>query len=95
MWTTPAPIKGMTIYFSDWLCSDNDCAELFIDDIGKTLELRCFSGIPASSILIDSIDFGHLKRTEINDKIDFNAPFEEQCFIIADYLCGLFCEKLK
>ena len=81
---------------SSWWCDDGDGVELSIDTDGGGFELDCFSGIPASSIYIDVVDFGTLWRKAFQNNFDVgsiaNFTYTQQCIMIADYLCGLFCE---
>ncbi len=84
----------------DWLCADGDSAMLYIEKDESGFELRCFSGIPASSIYIDNVDFGRfdekVKHKSLADKYtEGKSSFNERCFQIADYLCSLFCEKIN
>lgn len=76
-------IPKYTIWHSNYWCSDGDGVELYIERDGGGFSLECFSGIPASEIYIDQIDFGVFKKCEL----DYKEPFELQCCKIADYLC--------
>lgn len=78
------------LYDSGWQCQDGDMAELYIEKDNTGFDLECFSGIPASSIHVDSVDFITFKESV--ESLDFKEPFEKQCFKIANYLCSLFCE---
>lgn len=84
--------KECHYYTSSWWCSDGDGASLYIEDDNMGFTLECFSGIPASTIYIDTIDFGvFYEKAGMNFTKD-SLSFETQCFMIADYLCSLFCE---
>lgn len=95
-WTLQRELDTKTLWSSDYYCSDGDSVGLIISKIGDNLEINCFSGIGASSVYIDSLDFGVFKcvPNEIED-LDFNESFEIQSCKIADYLCSKFCEKVK
>lgn len=87
-------------FYSHWLCNDNDCVELYIDDVesehdgGFTLE--CFSGIPASSIHIDTVDFSHIQYIKGFPKEGFwELDYVRKCLTVADWLCEKFCEYHK
>jgi hypothetical protein len=87
-------IGGISSWTSNWICTDGDVAELYIND--SDFDILCFSGIAASSIEINKHDFITLwNKVYANSE---NKPsiseytFEQQCIIIADYLCSLFCE---
>ena len=92
LWTCGKDLPEHALWHSGWYCSDGDGAELFIEKDNSGFTLECFSGIPASSIYLDEVDFGVFWKkaglSEINNPIDF----ELKCVMIADYLCGLFCE---
>jgi hypothetical protein len=77
-------IPKHTLWHANYWCSDGDGVELYIDRDNEGFSLHCFSGIPASEINIDSVDFGVFQ-----DKcgLDHRTPFELQCCKIADYLC--------
>lgn len=77
-------------YTSSWACGDGDIAELYIERDSSGFELECFSGIPASHIYLDYVDFSVFWQKAGLDKLD-RPDFETQCFLIADYLCSLFC----
>ncbi len=83
------------LWTSSFWCEDGDQAELYIEKDFGGFELECFSGIPASHIYLDEVDFGSmmLKVARTNPDIAATNPsWEEQCIIIADYLCSLLCE---
>lgn len=95
-WTKTRETRFIIQLSSNWISQDGDCVGLYIEKNGAGFDLRCFSGIPASSIYIDILDFGTLWY-----KICLVHPetlgittysYEYQCIIIADYLCSLFCE---
>ena len=85
------------MYTSDWFCSDGDPAELFIEKDGNGFELSCFSGIagPESKIVIDNLDFGTLWYKAYRENNISRFSYEEQCILIAHYLCSLFCVMKK
>ena len=79
-----------TVWTSNYICSDGDYAEMLIGD--GSFELHCFSGIPASHIYVDDVDFGVFQCAPNKvDGLDFREPFENQCARIADHLCSKFC----
>lgn len=86
-----------TTYFWDanWSSLDGDTVRLYVekDETGFTLE--CFSGIPGSSIYIDSIDYGALwhKAGFIESIAEYS--YIQQSVILANYLCEQFCEKVN
>ena len=87
------PDNEYELWTSSWFCDDGDSCELYIEknEIGG-FELNCFSGIPGSKIYIDSVDFGTLwRKANIGTPIKTHS-YEEQCVLIADYLCSLFCK---
>jgi hypothetical protein len=80
---------------SMWWCDDGDGVNLYIENDKGGFELCCFSGIPASKIYIDVVDFGVLwhKAFENSKEIEpiQNYNYIQQCIILGDWLCGLFC----
>lgn len=92
------PKCSADLWCSNWWCSDGDGVALYIEKDKSGFELNCFSGIPASKIFIDIVDFATLWRKTGTIYLDNpiksigTYSFEEQCIIIADYLCSLFCE---
>ncbi len=89
--------QNCTIWTSSWICLDGDVATLYIDNklnnsgVGFTLE--CFSGAQASKIYISDTDFGSMWAKTSYGEIPISIyDYEEQCVIIADYLCSLFCK---
>jgi len=96
VWTLRNELSGCQLWTSQWWCSDGDGVELYIGDNKAGFELNCFSGIPGSKIYIDSIDFGvlwnkaHINLDEVK-KIQ-NYTYTQQCIMLADWLCSLFCE---
>ena len=81
------------LWVSNYYSSDGDGVELYIQKDKGGFELNCFSGIPASKIFIDSVDFGVFQYAPNKiDDLDFSESFDIQCVKIADYLCGKFCE---
>lgn len=83
------------LWYSNYYCSDGDGVSLYIaKDLGG-FKLECFSGIPASKIYIDEVDFGvfQYKPNKI-EGLDFREPFENKCVKIADYICRKFCEYI-
>ncbi len=77
---------------NNWICPDGDSASMKIEKDGGGLSVMCISGIPASSIFIDSVDFGMFWDKAGLSKIE-KDDYDNQCFAIADYICSLFCEK--
>ncbi len=93
-WTKHRENDRVIAYVSDWYCSDGDSAMLYIEKDEGGFELRCFSGIPASSIYVDQVDFEVFQYKIQPDGIT-KVGFNERCFLIADYLCSLFCNKIN
>ncbi len=91
-WTFVKETKGMQWWNGEYYSSDGDGVSLFIEKGG--FELRCFSGIPASSIFIDVVDFMVFQH-EPNKIADFDVkePYELLCIRIADYICNKFCDN--
>lgn len=81
------------LWTSDYFSSDGDGIELYIDKGYGGFDLKCFSGVPASYIYIDVVDFG-IFQFEPNkiDNLDFKEPFILQSLRIADYLCRKLCK---
>ena len=87
--------KSHELWYSDYYSSDGDGVDLYIQKDKEGFELHCFSGIPASSIFIDKIDFGvfQFSPNKIDD-LDFTEPFSLTCIKIADYICSKFCDYI-
>lgn len=68
IWTLRSDLEKITHWTADWYCSDGDGIELYIEKDKSGFELSCFSGIPASKIWIDSIDFHPIWRKVCEDK---------------------------
>ena len=93
LWTSRRPdLKNDYLYTSEWWCDDGDGVELYIKKDEGGFELHCFSGIPSSSIFIDVCDFGTMWRKAKKPLPIRTYSYVQQCIIIADYLCGIFCE---
>lgn len=97
VWTMRNELKEHQLWTSQWWCDDGDGVELYIENDKGGFELNCFSGIPSSSIYVDIVDFGTLWSNVIknsNNKLEpiKNYTHIQQCVIIADWLCSLFCE---
>ena len=80
---------------SNWWCDDGDGVTLYIhkdSEREKSFNLYCFSGIPASNIFVDFVDFGTMWRKATENKLEFSDyTATQRAIIIADYLCNLFC----
>lgn len=83
------PTNARKWYSGNWISSDGDGVTLCILEEDQEFELYCFSGISASWIIINSLDFSCFPT------IEHSASFEDQCFQIADQLCEKFCEPYK
>lgn len=99
-WTLTDTIEDSQIYTANnWLCRDNDIASLYIENKNGSFILECFSGIPFSHIRISTTDFLSLwdiafknyKEIQTIDKY----TFIEQCFLLSDYFCSLFCDYIN
>lgn len=78
---------------SKWWCDDGDGADLIIEKDNSGFELFCFSGIASSKIKINTVDFGVLWRKAFGEELPINNyTHVQQCVMIADWLCSLFCE---
>ena len=95
--TTGTNNKIYRQWSSNWLCSDNDYVELYIEGEGYDAEftLGCFSGVPGNEIVFDSTIItaivhreDYSKYIELKDYKDDNLVL----FSIADWFCSLFCE---
>lgn len=78
------------LHTSGWMCTDGSKVGLFIHLETNSFELRPFSKSNLSWIVLDREDF-----TFYADKISIEsgASFDEWCFKIADYICGILrCE---
>ena len=82
--------KNLLYTSAFWKCQNGEEAELYIARDKGGFELECFSGVPASQIYIDNVDFSMFWEKAGLDKIK-NPSFETQCFMIADHLCAFFC----
>jgi len=77
------------LFFGEWQMSDGDLVSLYLAKDLTNMEVHCFSGITASFIFIDDVDF-----SIFNEHIKHNCDEKEQQFLdIADHLCSLFCKK--
>lgn len=94
-WTMRKESKEYQFWTSQYFCSDGDGIELYIENNNSGFKLSCFSGIPASEIYIDVVDFGVLWNKAFKNFDDIkisNYSFDVQCIMLADWLCSLFCE---
>lgn len=78
------------LYDLDWLCSDGDSAQLSFKKSVETpergtreLQIKCFSGIGASWITIDEMDFGVFTH----QGVEWNTDFEQMALNISNFLC--------
>jgi hypothetical protein len=91
-WNMAKDLKESQLWVSQWWCDDGDGVELYIDKDNGGFELNCFSGIPASKIYIDIVDFGTLWRKAYNDLAIYQFDYYKQCQMLANWLCNMFCE---
>jgi hypothetical protein len=96
-WVRRTNLKYVQLWDSGWFCNDGDSALLYICKDIPGFELRCFSGIPASSYInVELVDFAALWDKVVNINSDIGAignyTVAQQSIIIADWLCSLFCE---
>lgn len=90
-----------TMFYSSekWFCSDGDSAGLYIESdnkgVGSGFELTCLSGIPESKIIVGQLDFAVLWKKAGYNHLPNSYDFNTQCFMLADYLCSLFCEEIN
>lgn len=90
--------ENIQAWHSMWWCDDGDGVELYIEKDKSGFELSCFSGIPASKIIIDVVDYGTLWNKAFDDILDShvqpiqNYSFVQQSIMLADWFCRLFCE---
>ena len=98
VWTFREDSYSYTHYTSNcWWCGDGDGVSLSIEIDESGFDLRCFSGIPGASFIhVDFIDFDSLWRKAFQNNLEVGSiskyTFTQQCIMIADYLCSLFCE---
>ena len=97
IWVKIKDIKEQETWVSHWWCDDGDQVELYIKKDEKGFILNCISGIPASYIYIDIVDFGTMWQKIDNKSIKKiesiqNYNYIQQCIIIANWLCNIFCE---
>ncbi len=92
-WSWRKDLKDSYLWEANWVSLDGDGIRLYIQKDETGFSLECFSGIPASSINIDSIDYGSLwsKMNVVEPISDYS--YIQQSVIIANYLCEQFCEK--
>jgi hypothetical protein len=84
---------GHEKWISNYYLSDGDHVRLYIQEDKRVFELYCFSGIPASNIFIDSVDFSVFQHDPNKvDDLDFSESFHIQCIKIADYMCRKLCK---
>jgi len=98
-WVMTKDLKEHQLWTSQWWCEDGDGAKLYINKDERGFELECFSGIPASKIYVDVVDFGTLWRKAFNklpDEVEVEPILKythvQQCLLLADWLCNIFCE---
>lgn len=96
-WVMQNDLKEYQLWTSQWWCDDGDSVELYINKDKGGFELSCFSGISASKIYIDVVDFSIMWRKAFGELIDEIKPIQkytrvQQCVMIADWLCSKFCE---
>ena len=94
-WWFAKDLPKHQLWHSNYFCSDGDGVELYIEKDNGGFELVCFSGISASKIFIDDVDFEVFKYAPNKiETLDFNESFEMSCLKIADHLCRIFCEYI-
>ena len=91
------PLKGgkgdVELWISDYYSADGDNVSCYIQP--SSLNLQCFSGIPASCIVLDKVDYECVwRKTKHKDEPMFKFTFQEQSLILADYFCSLHCELI-
>jgi len=96
-WVMRNDLKEHQLWTSQWWCDDGDGVELYIEKDKGGFELNCFSGIPASKIYIDIVDFGVMWRKAFSDLMHEVEPIQnytyvQQCIMLSDWLCSIFCE---
>lgn len=81
------------LFTCDWVCTDGDSAELYVFKDESGFELACFSGIAGapSKIIISDLDFGMLWNKAFKENNIRRFTHEQQCLLLAHYLCSLFC----
>ena len=89
-WVMRTDLKEHQLWTSQWWCDDGDGVELYIEKDKSGFELNCFSGIPASKIYIDVVDFGVMWNKAFSELVDEVEPiqnytFVQQCIMLADW----------
>ena len=93
IWRKRSVKKGVTLWTSSYYSADGDSVNCYIDSVGKGFQLQCFSGIPASYISIDLLDYESIWRNiKLVDKSMYKCSFLEQTLIIANHFCSIHCE---
>lgn len=97
-WFMQTDLTDLQEWSSRWVCGDGDVAELYILKNKDGFTLNCFSGIPASDINVDQVDFGVLWNKafdETDNKHIQNYSHIQKCLMIADWLCSIFCTWIE
>lgn len=91
IWSLHEKYPTCQLWNANYWCPDGDGIQLYIQPDKEGLNLSCFSGIPASEIFVDYIDFSVFWKKAKLDQVE-KPSYELQCIMIADYLCRIFCE---
>ncbi len=95
---------NLQIISKGWYCLDGTPATLIIEKDETGFNLHCFGGIELSNISVHISDFIKLwsRAFSVWDYTFGHTPdgkgaiedytYSEQCTILADYLCSIFCE---
>lgn len=98
-WRLVKETPELLYYTSDFTCLDGDPVKLYIEKStylsAGGFELCCFSGIPASAIKIDAVDFPVLWEKAGIKASMANFSYTDVCIGISSYLCDIFCQKEK
>lgn len=90
-------LKEGGTWYSNWICSNNEKAEVRIGKSEDYFDLYCICGFNKFNYVhLSRWEFGLLwsKIQELNPEIKDinNYSAEKQCLIISDYICSLFCK---
>jgi hypothetical protein len=96
IWLKRGINKSTTFWTSDYYSADGDGVSCYVDSDARAFTLQCFSGIPASSIYIDHLDYECIwVKTKYKDQSIGKYSFIEQSLILADYFCTIHCEFIS
>jgi hypothetical protein len=96
IWTMQDNSEAYQLWISNSWYVDGDIVELYIANDESGFELCCFVGVPTSKICIYGIDFFILWQKAFSKLPEVgqiqNYTHVQQCIMLADWLCGIFCK---